>query len=79
MCLLKFFLDFQRVFQKVIGVEVTSRQTQQSVPFLIVFYSSTNTFGLQFTFGKCMQFSLINGKFQLHAALLGEITRLLQE
>ena len=54
------FLDFERVFQKVIWVEVTSRQTQQNVLFHIVFYSSTNSFGLQFTSGKCMQFSLIN-------------------
>ena len=54
------FLDFERVFQKVIWVEVTSRQTQQNVLFHIVFYSSTNAFGLQFTSGKCMQFSLIN-------------------
>lgn len=54
------FLDFQRVFQKVIWVKVTSSQTQQNVLFHIVFYSSTNAFGLQFASGKCMQFSLIN-------------------
>lgn len=56
-----------------------SRQTQQSVLFHVVFHSSTNGFGLQFAFGKCVQFALINLQFQLHAALLGEIMRLLQE
>lgn len=46
------FFQFPNNVSKVIWVEVRSSQAQQSVSVHIVFYSSTNAFGLQFPFGN---------------------------